>query len=76
MNEDWLYNNERLDLRSQCLFILMTKYGSALNEDGSPRHSSQSIYACAHDWVSQGHPKPDGIIKYYEAYYNDYTPSN
>ena len=71
MNEDWLYSEERLDLRSQCLFILMTKYGSDLNEDGSPENTSESIYACAHDWVSQGHPKPDGIIKYYEAYYRE-----
>ena len=38
--------------------------------------SPSSAYECAHDWVSQGHPKPDGIIKYYEAYYNDYTPGD
>jgi hypothetical protein len=67
---NWLYSTDRMELRGQCLSILLRRYGSKLNEDGSPVHSSESIYACAHDWVSQGHPKPDGIVKYYEAYYN------
>jgi len=67
---NWLYSTDRMELREQCLSILLRRYGSKLNEDGSPVHSSESIYACAHDWVSQGHPKPDGIVKYYEAYYN------
>ena len=69
MTEDWIYSPERMDLREQCLFILMTKFGSKLNENGLPLHSSETIYACAHDWVSHGNPRPDGIIKYYEAYY-------
>ena len=69
MNEDWLYSSERMELRERCLSILLRKYGSNLKEDGSPEHSTEAIYSCVHDWVSQGHPKPDGIIKYFEAYY-------
>lgn len=71
MNEDWLYSQQRLDLRANCLKVLLYKYGGHLKEDGSPRYSTQSIYACVHDWVSQGHPKTDGIVKYYQAYYEE-----
>ena len=66
---DWRYNEDRLDLRSQCLSILLHAYGSSLNEQGAPLHSSESIYNCAHDWVSHGHRSTDGIIKNYETYY-------
>ena len=69
MQSDWLYTPERMELRESCLSVLLKKFGSDLNEDGSPKHSSEQIFACAHDWVSQGHPKTDGIVKYYEAYY-------
>lgn len=69
LTSDWLYSQERMELREQCLSILLRKYGSELKEDGTPVNSTMSIYNCAHDWVSQGHPKPDGIVKYYEAYY-------
>ena len=68
-NSDWLYSPERMALKEQCLSILMRKYGSDLNEDGSPKFSTQSIYECAHDWVSQGNVKADGIVAFYNAYY-------
>jgi hypothetical protein len=69
MEVDWLYSPDRMELREKCLSVLLNKFGSALNEDGTPVCSTESIYSCAHDWVSQGHPKTDGIVKYYEAYY-------
>ena len=34
-----------------------------------PKYSSQSIYECANDWVSQGNMHCAGIVQYYEAYY-------
>ena len=34
-----------------------------------PKYTSQSIYECAQDWVSQGNMHTAGIVKYYEAYY-------
>ena len=69
MEVDWLYSPDRMELREKSLSILLKKYGSVLNEDGTPKFTTESIYACAHDWVSQGHPTPMGIVAYYEAYY-------
>lgn len=69
MTEDWRYTPERLALREQALKILLTKFGGPLNDDGTPVHENQSIYECAHDWVSQGNANTFGIAKYYEAYY-------
>ena len=44
------------------------RYGSQLKES-LPEYSNQSMYECAHDWVSQGNVNTNGIIKYFEAYY-------
>lgn len=71
METDWLYSPERMNLREQCLSVLLRRYGSHIKEDGTPEHSTESIYACAHDWVSQGNPKTDGIVRYYDAYYDN-----
>ena len=68
MNEDWRYTDERLKLRDQVLSILLNRFGAEL-VDGEPKYTSQSIYECAHDWVSQGNQTSFGIVKYYEAYY-------
>jgi len=38
-------------------------------DNGKPKYTNQSIYECAHDWISQGHKTSFGIVKYYEAYY-------
>tara|TARA_B100000212_G_C26902494_1_gene334302 strand:- start:113 stop:337 length:225 start_codon:yes stop_codon:yes gene_type:complete len=69
LTNDWLYDQKRMEFRERCLSILLQRFGSELKEDGSPAYSSQSIYECAHDWVSQGNVRPDGIVAYYEAYY-------
>jgi len=66
--EDWRYSDDRMKVRESALKILMTKFGHQL-ENGVPKYSPQSIYECAHDWVSQGNNTTFGIIKYYEAYY-------
>ena len=71
METDWLYSPERMNLREQCLSVLLRRYGSHIKDDGTPEHSTESIYACAHDWVSQGNPKTDGIVRYYDAYYDN-----
>ena len=68
MNEDWRYSDDRMKLRGEVIKILLTKFGHQL-EGGSPKYSNQSIYECAHDWVSQGNATVFGIVKYYEAYY-------
>ena len=66
--DDWRYNDFNTKLRQEVLKILLSKYGSQM--DGvRPKHSTKSIYECAHDWVSQGHKTSFGITKYFEAYY-------
>ena len=57
-----------MKVREAALKILVTKFGHQM-ENGIPKYSSQSIYECAHDWVSQGNNTTFGIVKYYEAYY-------
>ena len=66
--DDWRYSDDRMKVRESALKILLTKFGNQL-ENGAPKYSSQSIYECAHDWVSQGNATTFGIVKYYEAYY-------
>ena len=69
MQNDWLYSEDRLAFREQCLSILLRKYGSELNDNGEPKYSCESIYGCAHDWVSQGNPEAAGIINHYKTHY-------
>ena len=69
-NSDWLYAPERMVLKERCLSILLNKFGGRLKDDGTPLYNTQSIYECAHDWVSQGNQIPDGIVAYYKAYYS------
>ena len=69
METDWRYSPEKMQLRRQCLSLLLRTYGSHLKEDGSPEHSPQFIYECAHTWISQGNPQPDGIIEFFETHY-------
>ena len=56
-------------LRESCLSTLLKKFGSDLQHDGTPIVATRSIYECAHDWVSQGNPEPEGIVQYFEKYY-------
>ena len=66
--DDWRYSNQKMKVREQALQVLFSKFGAPL-EGGSPKYSNQSIYECAHDWVSQGNMNTAGIVKYYEDYY-------
>ena len=70
MQTDWRYIDERMNVREQGLSILLKRFGSGNKPDGSPCHSSQSIYECVHDWVSQGNMTTSGIVAYYKAYYD------
>ena len=71
MNEDWRYNEDRMKLRQEVLSILLKKYGGELDDTRKSKYTNQSIYQCAHDWVSQGHKISSGVVKYYEAYYGN-----
>lgn len=69
MNNDWLYSDDRMVLREQCLSTLLKEFGGKLDEKGRPLYSTESIYACAHDWVSLGVPTAEGIEVHYKLYY-------
>ena len=66
--DDWRYNDYKMKVREQALKVLLSKFGGQM-EGFVPKYSSQSIYECAQDWVSQGNMNTAGIVKYYEAYY-------
>ncbi len=66
---DWRYSDDKLKLREECLKILLTKFGRQM-EGTIPKYHSQSIYNCAHDWVSQGHKISNGVVAYYKTYYD------
>ena len=70
MNDDWRYSDEKMKLRQQALTILLSKFGGELDRTRKSKYANQSIYVCAHDWVSQGNVNCNGITKYYEAYYH------
>jgi len=65
---DWRYSDDKMKVREQALKVLLSKFGYEM-EGVLPKYSNQSIYDCAHDWVSQGNMNTAGIVKYYEAYY-------
>jgi hypothetical protein len=72
-NDDWRYSDERLDLRGQCLSILLQKYGGIDLDLESP-YMCKDIYECVDTWVSQGNKRTDGIVAYFNAYFNqDYV---
>ena len=61
--DDWRYSPERMELRTEVLMVLLSKYGTNDRLNGP-------IYECAHDWVSSGKKNTDGLIEYYEQQYN------
>ncbi len=70
-NEDWRYTNERMELRSVCLGILLNKYGRVRIEEAS--YSTKDIYECVDTWVSQGNKIPHGIESYFKTYFSNTT---
>ena len=66
--DDWRYSDQKMLVREQALNSLLAKYGGEMN-GVTPKYSSQSIYECANDWVSQGNMHTAGIVQYYKAYY-------
>ena len=64
---DWSYSEERLKLRAECLKILLKAYGNINIHEAN--YSTQDIYECAEEWVSQGHRITAGIVAYFKAYY-------
>ena len=67
--DDWRYNDFNTKLRQEVLKTLMAKYAHIM-EGPVPKYSPQSIYECAHDWVSQGNKTPYGVKKYFKENYS------
>ena len=65
MTDDWRYSEDRLKLRGETLKLLLSKFGSPLDNRGMPIYTMESMIECAHDWVSQGHSDSNGLIDYY-----------
>ena len=61
----WLHNDERLELRGECLVVLLKAFGTELKEDGTPLHHNRNLYSAAHDYISHGNTDPEGVIKFY-----------
>lgn len=68
-NEDWRYNPDRLKLRSQCIHVLLNRFGSVNIHEVS--YGTQNIYECADTWVSQGNASTSGLVAYFNAYFKD-----
>ena len=59
---------KKIKIRQQALSILLSRFGRSLDVvDRKSKYTNQSIYECAHDWVSQGNVNCNGIVKYYET---------
>lgn len=61
---NWLYSDERMDLRAKCLTILFKHYGGVRIDQAE--YSTEDIYSCVHDWVSQGNPDTVGLQQEFE----------
>ena len=61
---NWLYSDERMDLRARCIQLLFKHYGG-VRIDQAP-YSTEDIYSAVHDWVSQGNPDTDGLQRHFE----------
>lgn len=66
---DWRYSEEKMQIRQNAYIILLSRFGSKLNEIGLPIHNMKDITECAHDWVSQGNMQTDGIVSYFNTHY-------
>jgi hypothetical protein len=67
------YSNDRMSVRAQSLSVLLKNYGSQLDTSRKSKYTNQSIYQCAHDWISMGNMNTNGIVKYYEVHYSSHA---
>jgi|TARA_B100001964_G_scaffold44838_1_gene49892 hypothetical protein len=64
---DWRYTEDRLELRGECLNILLKRFGSAhIDKVG---YSTQDIYECVDVWVSQGNKQTNGLVAFFLGYF-------
>ena len=57
-----MMTKENLEVRAKVLSLLLKTYGG--------HHHNRSIYECAEDWISLGNDTTDGLLDYYDKYFN------
>ena len=62
---EWLHSPERLELRADCLVLLLKTFGGQLAPSGEPLHSPRYLYGACHDYLSHGNADPEGIVDFY-----------
>ena len=69
------YSEKQLQLRAECLGILLKNYGNINIEEAT--YSTQDIYECADEWCSK-QSTTSGLVAYFKAYYvqNENQESN
>ncbi len=60
------YSEKQLQLRAECLRILLKNYGNINIHEAT--YSNQDIYECADEWCSKQHTT-SGLVAYFKAYY-------
>ena len=60
------YSEKQLQLRAECLGILLKNYGNINIHEAT--YSTQDIYECADEWCRK-QDTTSGLIAYFKAYY-------
>ena len=60
------YSEKQLQLRAECLNILLKNYGNINIHEAT--YSTQDIYECAEEWCSK-QSTTSGLVAYFKAYY-------
>ena len=60
------YSEKKLQLRAECLGILLKNYGNINIEEAT--YSTQDIYEGADEWCSK-QSTTSGLVAYFKAYY-------
>ena len=65
---DWRYADDMMPVRNKVLMHLIENYGWQ-TVDGVPIYGNKRIYACAHDWISQGNRTLEGLDDFFTNNY-------
>ena len=56
------FSTENMAFRAEVLSLLLKTYGGF--------HHNRSIYECADDWIFLGNKSTEGLLDYYDKYFN------
>ena len=69
---NWLYSDERMNLRAEVIGLLFRKFGG--DRIDLAGYSTEDIYNCAHDWVSHGNRTTEGVLQYFQQRFINHGP--